>query len=449
MEVTLQEMLSAREERAWIQFSLGREYGLPVISFTMNIAGPVKNTPLIARAFREGCRQLELALASAKMPLVHSRKKDAVTGLEAFYVANGDARTVKALTTKLEDELPMGRLYDMDVLLPDGTKLDRDEVQGGPRPCIVCGAPGRGCASRRVHSVEALQKATAAILNEALSRLDREKIASLAVQSLLEEACTTPKPGLVDRANSGSHRDMDIFTFLASAAALQPYFLECARIGQETREKPSYEVFPLLRAAGRQADRDMLAATGGINTHKGAIYTMGILCGAAGRLWTAEKEHPEEAALLAECGQIAGSAARADFADMEKNSAVTAGQKLYLEHGIRGIRGQVADGLPALKDLALPMLKKGLARGESLNDAGSAALLHLIAGVTDTNMVSRGGFEKAEAVRRELKALLAKDPNPAKEAIEALDAAFIRDNLSPGGCADLLAASYFVLHLCN
>lgn len=193
----------------------------------------------------------------------------------------------------------------------------------------------------------------------------------------------------------------------------------------------------------------MLAATGGINTHKGAIYTMGILCGAAGRLWTAEKEHPEEAALLAECGQIAGSAARADFADMEKNSAVTAGQKLYLEHGIRGIRGQVADGLPALKDLALPMLKKGLARGESLNDAGAAALLHLIAGVTDTNMVSRGGFEKAEAVRRELKALLAKDPNPAKEAIEVLDAAFIRDNLSPGGCADLLAASYFVLHLCN
>ena len=82
--------------------------------------------------------------------------------------------------------------------------------------------------------MEALQEAANGILTEHFAREDARRVAALAVQSLLDEVLTTPKPGLVDCRNSGSHKDMDIFTFSASAAALAPYFLECVQIGQET-----------------------------------------------------------------------------------------------------------------------------------------------------------------------------------------------------------------------
>lgn len=447
MEVTLEQMLSAREARAFAQLSLGQQYGLPLVCFSMNIPGPVKNSPAIRAAFREGCLQLDLALAAARFPIVYRAEQDAVTGCEAIYVIDAPAGAIKAITTELEDSLPMGRLYDMDVLLPQGQKLDRDCVSGGPRPCIVCGQPGRGCASRRIHSVPELQKATRSIIWAGLDAVRRQRIAALAVRALLDEACTTPKPGLVDREGSGSHRDMDIFTFTASAAALEPYFARCAALGQESREEEPSSLFPRLRRAGQQADRDMLLATGGVNTHKGAIYTLGILCGAAGRLWTPETAVPEAHALLDACAAIAGPWVQADFRAMESGAVNTAGARLYRDHGIRGIRGQMAEGLPILRDTALPLLDSLLGRGMSRNDAGVQVLLHLIAELKDTNMVARGGPEKAEQARQTVRALLSREPRPTHEALSRLNEAFIRDNLSPGGCADLLAAAFLVYDL--
>ena len=190
---------------------------------------------------------------------------------------------MKALCVSIEDSTGLGRLFDMDVLAPDGRKLDREEVGGGSRNCIVCGAEGRGCASRRVHSVETLQKATLRIMEEHFAAADRETVAALATRALLEEVCITPKPGLVDRANNGSHRDMDLFTFLASAAALAPYWSRCMQIGQDTAKGTPSDTFQSLKQAGQGAERTMFAATGGVNTHKGAIFTLGTICGEIGR----------------------------------------------------------------------------------------------------------------------------------------------------------------------
>ena len=129
-----------------------------------------------------------------------------------------------------------------------------------------------------------LQEKTQAVLAAAIREADSKTIARLACQALLYEVATTPKPGLVDRANSGSHRDMDFFTFQASAAALWPYFARCAEIGMDTHSLPPEETFSRLRTPGKLAEGDMLRATAGVNTHKGAIFSMGILCGALGRL---------------------------------------------------------------------------------------------------------------------------------------------------------------------
>ena len=440
MEVTLAQMLEARERRAFRQFQLSREFGKPIISFSMNIPGPVKDSPLIRRGFRAGCEALEHRLPKSKV--LHREMTEAITGCECLYVLDMEPLAVKAITTAIEDDHGLGRLFDMDVIGTDLCKLDREAVGGGDRNCIVCGAPGRGCASRRVHSVADLQNATTAILTRHFRREDAALIGAWAVQSLLDEVCTTPKPGLVDRNNSGSHRDMDIFTFMASAAVLTPYFRRCAEIGQETAVLSPAETFRQLRAAGLKAEQDMFAATGGVNTHKGAIFTIGILCGAAGRLWKPEGTWDAED-IFREVSEMTREAMEADF----QKGGDTVGCRLYAKTGIRGIRGEVAKGLPSVSRIGLPAYWYFRAQDMDKNEAGVRVLLHLIANVADTNMINRGGIEGARSGAEKCAQLLNTDYTLTD--VEALDQWFIERNLSPGGCADLLAAVYFIDQLCN
>lgn len=450
MEVTLPQMLFARERRAQEQQALLRQYQLPLISFTMNIAGPEKDTPLIRRGFQEGCGMMEEGLKREKIPVMHRQIRQEVTGCEAFYVVQGDPERIKSLCAKVEDSCQLGRLFDMDVLSPQGEQLRRQTVGRQERGCIVCGAPGRGCASRRVHTVQELQQATRCILTEHFQQRDRQEIGTLALRSLLDEVCTTPKPGLVDRENSGSHRDMDIFTFTASASALAPYFLQCAAIGQDTRTQLPEDTFRELRAAGIQAEQSMFSATAGVNTHKGAIFTLGTVCGAVGRLWTPEHPCRDLKRILEACAQMTKEAVEQDFAAMSASGeGVTVGQRLYLEHGLTGIRGEVAGGLPSVSEVGLPAFRQALAEGKSRNDAAAIALLHLIAKVTDTNMIARGGMELAREAMEQVGELLEQNPMPEPEQIRQLDKMFVQKNLSPGGCADLLAVTLFLHDWCN
>ncbi len=437
-EVTLMEMLEARESRALEQQRLLREYRVPLICFTLNIPGPVKDSPLIRRAFAFGCSALEHRLP--KSCVRYCASHCAVTGCEAMYAVDMDALSLKTLTTAIEEETALGRLFDMDVLDARGNKLDRASAGGGSRDCIVCGAAGRGCASRRSHSIDQLQQAVRQILWEHFSREDARQIGAWATQSLLDEVCTTPKPGLVDCRNNGSHRDMDLFTFMASTAALAPYFQRCAEIGMQTAECPPEDTFPRLRQAGLQAERDMYRATKGVNTHKGAVFTIGLLCGAAGRLWRPEAVW-SPAALFREVSAMTGAAMREDFCH---NSGETAGQRLYRQRGIPGIRGEAAKGFPSVEKIGLPAYHACLEQGLDRNRAGATALLHLIAQVEDTNMISRGGMEGAAAGAAWAAELLRGGRLPTVSEMEALDDRFIQRNLSPGGCADLLAAVYFV-----
>lgn len=278
---------------------------------------------------------------------------------------------------------------------------------------------------------------------------EREKRAAqaafLATRALLDEVCVTPKPGLVDRANQGSHRDMDIFTFTASAAALAPYWGRCVRVGTETGDRPPEETFALLRQAGKEAEGAMFAATGGVNTHKGVIFSLGTVCGAVGRLLDQGALCREVPAILAECAAMTRRAVEADFAAMTAGGTRdTAGQRLFLDYGLRGIRGEVADGLPSVSAVALPALDAAEAAELSRNDAGRTALLRLIAQVTDTNMIARGGRPAAEEAGTMTARLLERSPFPSWEEVEALDRVFIVRNLSPGGCADLLAIALFL-----
>ena len=188
----------------------------------------------------------------------------------------------------------------------------------------------------------------------------------------------------------------------------------------------------------------MFAVTEGVNTHKGAIFTLGTICGAIGRLWNAEAPCRNPETILTECGAMVSAAVEADFAAVETRTARTAGERAYLEQGLTGVRGEVARGFPTVREVALPALSRALEAGLSKNDAGAIALLYLIAQGTDTNMVARGGLERAKKAAEDCARLLERCPLPNMEDIARLDWEFIRDNLSPGGCADLLAVSFFL-----
>ena len=430
-------MLMAREWRADYQAHLLRTYGRPVICFTMNIPGAVKLSPLIRRSFYRGLTELEQSLPN----VVFRNVREEHTGCEAYFAVDADALELKALCTRIEDATPLGRLFDMDVTDTDGSRLDRRLVNGSSRDCIVCGAPGRGCASRRIHSAEVLMAATDRIMTDYFYQEDSHRVADLAVQSLLNEVRTTPKPGLVDQRNSGSHRDMDLPMFLASAESLATYFLECFCLGHDTGAMDPEDTFYRLRQAGIRAEREMFRVTGGINTHKGAIFTLGILCGALGRLWKAETPTAPLEEITGQCAAM-GKVSLQDFENI--SSPATAGETLYMRYGLTGIRGEVAAGLPSVVETGLNAYRMAQSRGYSSNDSAAAALVHLIARVEDSNLYHRGGASGAAWAKREAEKLL---PLPDMARITDLDDRFIARNLSPGGCADLLAATLFLASL--
>lgn len=440
--VTLPQMLAAREQRQIRQQAMLAAYRMPLVCYTMNIAGPFKDSPLIRRGFRLGLLFLRRQLAAAGCSVAAMQCYDAPTGPEAYLAADTSAKALKALTAELEDSLPLGRLFDMDVWQPGGVPLGRTELGLPPRKCLICGGDAKACARSRSHTVEQLQAKTADLLTQALQEAERETVARLAIQALLYEVVTTPKPGLVDCDNSGSHRDMDIFTFMASTAALAPYFAQCCRLGQQTADCAPPETLAALRTPGRLAEGAMLAATHGVNTHKGAVFSLGLLCAALGRSGPGAWHSPKAALRL--CADMAAGLTAADFDGLTPETARTAGQKLYLEAGITGIRGQAEAGFPAVLNAGLPVLSAGLAQGRSLNEAGGAALLALICAQTDTNLIARSDRATQQGVQRQIAAVLAAEPYPSADTLRALDAAFIRKNLSPGGSADLLALCYFL-----
>ena len=280
------------------------------------------------------------------------------------------------------------------------------------------------------------------------------RIARCALKALLYEVSVTPKPGLVDRADCGAHRDMDFFTFLDSAAVLTPYFETCAAAGIKAAEEGAGcgGLLAKLRGPGQEAEKEMLRATGGVNTHKGAIFLLGLLAAAAGYCreeasgTCAGWKEEQTARILRTAGGIAAPALQDFAAAAGAVKPETAGLKQYRENGCTGVRGEAAKGFPSLRDVGLPRLKKERRAGASFNDAGVAALLDLILEVEDTTLLKRCGSRETREAERTLLRKLLQEMTPVQAAAE-LNERWIRKGFSAGGCADLLGAACFLLFL--
>ena len=263
-------------------------------------------------------------------------------------------------------------------------------------------------------------------------------IALSAHKALLYEALTAPKPGLVDRFDSGAHSDMDIFTFVDSAESLLPYFYRCACAGIEHGTADA-ALFKTLRAYGLEAERDMLKATCGVNTHKGAILSLGIICAAAGALGSGASS--DDICLAA--GKIAQPLLD-DFKHIDPKDP-SYGERQYLEKGRTGIRGEAASGFPQVCKHALPYFRDLLESGLNMNDAALLVLARLILTTDDTTLIKRCGEENLPEVRKQIASVLLCED--MKKELSILNNDWSESGISAGGCADLLGITLFFIFL--
>lgn len=438
-QTSMGQILIRREERSRQQRELLTRCPC-VISFTMNIPGAQKMFPLAGAGFREGLEQISSALLPALAQ--ECVEYAGAAGREALLALRADPATVKRSMIRLEQEHPLGRLWDIDVLDRSGRSLSRTDLGEPPRRCILCGNDARVCARSRAHDIQELFAAVYQQLDDFFCVRTETLIADSAEAALLDEVAATPKPGLVDRRSSGAHRDMDYALFLRSAQALVPWFREFAHIGWRTAAQDEDAVFMLLRAAGQKAESAMFHATGGVNTHKGLIFSAAVLCAAMARLQAQRCESVGSRELSAQCARLAQCALKDFFGGAED----TNGLRLYRQYRIAGVRGEAAAGFPSVFHIGYPALQLWLDRGVSLNDAAAAALVHLLAAVEDTNLIHRGGYSAAAACRVEAQQMIGElTPESLHRELERMDERYTQGNLSPGGCADLLALS-LLLH---
>ena len=264
---------------------------------------------------------------------------------------------------------------------------------------------------------------------------DPTAIAACAIRCLLLELETWPKPGLVSHVDAGSHRDMDARTFLRSASAITPFFEALAGAGGRGCGMDA------LRLIGIDAEAAMLNATGGVNTHRGAIFGLGLLCAAA----SAQAAGRVNSRLT--LGAIVASVWGEDIASgpVLLHSHGQAARRL---HGARGARMEAARGFPSVYEVALPALCEAavLAPGDP-EAARVQACFALIAALEDTNLLHRGGAEGLRFARTAANAFLERGGVGRLEwrtEAEAVHRAFVAHDLSPGGSADLLAMALFV-----
>ena len=261
-------------------------------------------------------------------------------------------------------------------------------------------------------------------------------LARAALASLHEELVAHPKPGLVGPGDPGSHADMDAATFLRSILSLRAFFRDAALAGEEGA------AFEHLRSLGLAAEERMLRATGGANTHRGAIFALGLLAAAAGEL-RARGQSLAGDALGRAVRERHGRAIRERLPRHPDSHGTHAGRL----HGAGGAREEAAAGFPHVFRIALPALAEARARGADRRAAAIHGLMTLVAGVVDTNLLHRGGaaglFVARSLARDFLRrggALRAGWEGQAQE----IHREFVARNLSPGGSADLLAAALFV-----
>lgn len=287
-------------------------------------------------------------------------------------------------------------------------------------------------------------------MKQIVAEKEAVQIGNRAFTALLEEVYTSPKPGLVDLYSNGAHQDMNVRTFERSAAILRPFFVEMALQGLEHYASPE-TLFVKIRKTGQRAERAMYRGTGGVNTHKGAIFTLGLFSAAAGCCLAGDGVITKRRLRDIQTEMTEQSLGR-EIRELRRKRGMSHGEKNFLRYGTLGIRGEAIRGYPCLWEVSLPVFRQGIAGGWDPNSVKLQTLLTLMSKTEDSNIIARHGPETLRRVQADAEGFLMAGGAYREQGVRELilmDQRYTAENISPGGSADLLAATIFLDKIIN
>lgn len=266
---------------------------------------------------------------------------------------------------------------------------------------------------------------------------DLARVSQYLSQSILLEVTVHPKPGLVTRKSNGSHNDMSIFTFMMSSAVLGKAFNYLQDMGM-SHTGDLQELFEKIRFYGQIAEQELLNVTGGVNTQRGILFAGGILSGVAG--YAINRGYGKDHIINLVMEMTSGLVDKELRSLRRKES--TAGERLYKEYGITGIRGEVEKGFPSVMNVGLPAMREAFSKGASLNNALVHTLISLMTVVEDSNVIWRTDVTtlyEVQKIARNILDLGSIFTESGQNAIKEAERSFVDRRISPGGSADLLS----------
>lgn len=430
----LQKILHNREERAKRQKSSLLLYSRPIVSICVNIPG-AKKLSIDAIFIYE--TMYEILKKSLKCDFKECFLLRQDTGIEGIISVDMKADELKKLTCKLENEEFLGRFIDLDVLDVGRKILSRKDFNLPPRRCFICDEKAVICARSKKHSEKSLLEHIAKRVSEFKYMQNVAKRAKIA---LVVEVELTPKPGLVDCKDNGSHKDMDIQTFYKSIDAIAEFFMKFLQVGYESSQDDRFED---LRAVGKECEKAMYEATNGVNTHKGMIFSLAVILGSMGSL-VRRKTSINKKDLQKSISYMCRDLMQKDF--KVKKEHETPGERYFQDTKKGGIRQEAQNGYKNIFDISLPYY---LECKEKFNEdrALKMTLLRLMSLIDDTSIYNRGGLQALKYAKKRAKECLKNED--IDKSIRELNEDFIEKNLSAGGSADMLALTKFLSEVCE
>lgn len=448
-----EDLLQCREQRTIKKLKLAQA-GCHVVSLQLNIPGLPKTSDLLTAFIRVVEELFECAFLSENLLSKWERKcaETDISGDSVLYLFDENtipAEELKEFSEKFEQEFELGRIVDLDVLSAEGKVIS----SGKAKPCFVCDGKADECRKSKRHAIEEVREKMISAIEKYSDDQKSEhivnKVSSHLIRGLLLEVALSPKPGLVCRQSSGAHTDMDYISFLQSVSSLSPYFNKIAKLSIAFIDKDVAKALPKIRVIGLEMEREMILATNGVNTHKGAIFLMAISCFAIVR--TIKRKGYFQASVFSACIQqlCRGIVQKELCLISDRVDNLTHGQQCFKKYGLQGAgaRGEAEQGFPAVLHHALPYLQRKMDKSPfeysdaEMNNLLIPVLLKIMTINNDTNVLFRHGKDAlAELKKKSLRALRDWESGSDIQYLELVKWCN-GQKVSPGGSADILAVT--------
>ena len=412
----MSDILIAREARSTHIQSLMNEYKYKTITILkLNVVGKNKN-PINMRFI---CLLFDNEIKKEfGTKIIQSEKVESIDGDYIYYVIDEDGSYVKEKTIYIEDNNYLGRLVDIDVY--NQTSISREDISCEMRRCLICDNYAHICARSQAHPQKEIELKVQELIEEYLTNI----LLNIVMHSIYDELDMYPKFGLVSKRDNGSHTDMEYETFVRSIFAIKPYIKEYILYGVKGLDHPLE-----LQRIGLLAETAMFEATNNINTQKGLIFALGLFLPALSK---AIINNRNESYIISEIQRTAIEIIGDYYSKLDVKEHLSHGDQIYLDYGIKGIRGEALKGfkilfsIPSFQDL-------------EYDDQNHEYMIQILSKIIDTTVVHKKGFKTMKQVQTDMDDIIKKGGyTENKELFNQISESYKKQGISPGGASDML-----------